>query len=449
MLPENFVDHDVCMVGLGYVGLTLAVTMAEVGFRVAGVEVSPIALGCLAKGEPHFFEPGLDHKLKRQMERGTFSVSERIPNDLDVRVYIITVGTPLDRERRTRLDMIENAAREVREHLKAGDLIIVRSTVKLGTTRKVVAPILEEAGVPFDLAFCPERTLEGRALTELRELPQIVGGSDVAAAVRASQLFQCLTPTVVRVGDLETAEMIKLVDNSHRDVMFSYANEVARLCDEAGISVMEVIQSGKLGYGRTNLPLPGPVGGPCLEKDPHILGESFRGTGTFPEITLLCRKLNESLPAEVIDRLAKVTGVTPGFPERPVVTLLGLAFKGWPATDDLRGTMARPILEALKAKYPDATFRGYDPVVAADKVRDFGLDPCGSLKAAMAGCHVAVIANNHPVFAEMPIEDLAEMMARPGFIYDFWNNFTMRDISMPKGTGYMALGYRGRPVTAK
>src|SRR5262249_12908678 len=151
-------------------------------------------------------------------------------------VYIITVGTPLDDKGRVRLDMIENTAAEVANHMKRGDLIILRSTVKIGTTSNVVYPILKNAGVDFEVAFCPERTLEGQALKELRELPQIVGGKTVKTAVRASQIFQFLTPTVVRVGTVEAAEMIKLIDNASRDVHFAFSNEVARLCDKGGIS---------------------------------------------------------------------------------------------------------------------------------------------------------------------------------------------------------------------
>ena len=143
----------------------------------------------------------------------------------------------------------------------------MRSTVKIGTTRNLVHPVLEASGKRFDLAFCPERTVEGQALEELRWLPQIVGGETLDVTVRAGQLFQFLTPTVVRVSSVETAEMVKLVDNSQRDVHFAYSNEVARVCDVIGISAAEVIQAGKRGYPRTNLPMPGPVGGPCLEKD--------------------------------------------------------------------------------------------------------------------------------------------------------------------------------------
>jgi nucleotide sugar dehydrogenase len=247
------------------------------------------------------------------------------------------------------------------------------------------------------------------------------------------------------VSDLETAEMIKLIDNAQRDVAFAYANEVALSCDAVGISAAEVIRAGKLGYPRTNLPMPGPVGGPCLEKDSHILAEGLRELGVEPEITMTSRRLNERQPQIVVDHLAK-TMATAGAPEAPVITLLGIAFKGQPATDDLRGTMARPVLNALKKRFAKAHWRGYDPVVSAEDITEFGLAPCATLSEALQGAHLALILNNHPVFGAMAIDDLAVGMARPGLIYDFWNFFRAQDLHLPKGVGYMALGSHGRAI---
>jgi nucleotide sugar dehydrogenase len=440
-LEGQLKDHTVCVLGLGYVGLTLAVAMADVGFHVVGVEIRDSVLDLLRRGEPHFHEPGLAEKLRRVIRSGHLRCERNIPGDFAGTVFIVTVGTPLGGDGRARLDMVENISREVAGLLKPGDLVIMRSTVKLGTTRKIVRPILDAAKVPYELAFCPERTLEGRALVELRQLPQIVGGVTAGATVRAAQIFQFLTPTVVRVSDVETAEMIKMVDNAQRDVAFAYANEIARACDAVGVSAAEVIRAGKLGYPRTNLPLPGPVGGPCLEKDPHIFAEGLREAGLEPEITMAARRINERQPEEVV---AQVAGLLGGGVRE--IALLGIAFKGQPATDDLRGTMARPTLEALKRRYPGARYRGYDAVVSAADQRAFGLEPCETIAAALKGTQLALILNNHAVFGAMPVAELAEGMARPALIYDFWNCFTASDLHLPAGVGYMALGSHGRAL---
>lgn len=442
----GFPDRRVCVLGLGYVGLTLAVAMADVGFEVLGVEVRKPVLDLLAAGKAHFHEPGLEERLRRVVKDGNITFAPSVPADWVGSVFIITVGTPLDDNGRSRLDMIENVSRQVAQSLKDGGLVIMRSTVKLGVTRRIVMPILDATGCRYELAFCPERTLEGKALTELRSLPQIVGGITYGAAVRASQLFQFLTPTVVRVSDVETAEMIKLIDNAQRDVAFAYANEVARACDAVGISAAEVICAGKLGYPRTNLPMPGPVGGPCLEKDPHILAEGLRELGIEPAITMAARRINETQPMEVVAYLKEVAARLHGFPDHPSITLMGIAFKGQPVTDDLRGTMARPVLAALREAFPGARLRGFDAVVPGAEIRNFGLEPEGTLEQAFDGTNLALILNNHPVFMEMPIERMAERMARPGLVYDFWNCFRAGDLHLPDGTGYIALGSHGKAV---
>lgn len=445
-IKDNFRDHSACIIGMGYVGLTLATVMAGSGFHVTGVEIRPDVLALLCSGKSHFFEPGLDGRLKQAILDGRMEFFREIPTDCSATVFIITVGTPLGVDGRSRMDMIATAAGQVAKVLKPGDLIILRSTVKVGTTRRVVLPLLQDTGLDFDLAFCPERTLEGKALIELRQLPQIVGGLNLASTIRASQIFQFLTPTVVRVSDVETAELIKLIDNANRDIMFAYANEVARGCDALGISAVEVIQAGKLGYPRTNLPMPGLVGGPCLEKDPYILAEGLKEFGIVPEITLTARRINEQQPAEVVSYLtALLSGVTE-FPAKPVIALLGFAFKGQPVTDDLRGSMARPVLSALRRHFPNANFRGYDAAVTQSEISRFGVTPCSSIDEAMAGSSLVLILNNHPAFAAMPVELLSGTLARPGLIFDFWNNFNANELSLAQGVGYMALGSRGRAI---
>jgi len=443
MLPNTFPDRNVCVLGLGYVGMTLAVAMADAGFKVHGVEIRGDILDKLARGIPHFHEPGLAERLRHVLQRGRFTFGRTPECGRQHSVYIVTVGTPLDGQGRVRTDMIEAATRQVAECLQDGDMVILRSTVKLGTTRTVVRPILAATGKRFDIAFCPERTLEGQALVELNQLPQIIGAESMEVAARASQIFGFLTPTTVRVSTLETAELIKLVDNTFRDVTFAFANEIARLCDKLEISAAEVVRAGKLGYPRTSLPLPGPVGGPCLEKDPHILIEGAREVGVEMEITAAGRHVNETQPVEVAGFLKKLTHSMQGFPAEPTISLMGLAFKGRPETDDLRGTMAKPMLYELRTRFPKARWRGFDAVVAPDQIRAFGLEPAESMVGAVHGANLAVILNNHPVFTSMPLPDLANRMDRPGLIYDFWNNFNSRDVDLPEGTAYIALGSHG------
>jgi len=439
-LPSSFTDRDVCVIGLGYVGLTLSVAMADTGFKVQGVEVRDEVLDLLEQGKSHFWEPRLEEKLQRGIARGNFTFA-RDPSPDGANVFIITVGTPLDQEGRIRIDMIEQATRQVGGCLKDGDLVILRSTVKLGTAREVVKPLLDATKKKYQLAFCPERTLEGRALIELHELPQVIGADDPETRWRCSQLFSLITPTTVALNSLETAELVKLVDNTYRDLSFGFANEIAKLCSHAGISANEVIRAGKLGYPRTNVALPGPVGGPCLEKDPHILVESAKKWNVDLPITLAGRLTNERQPQEIAAIIRAKLADIEGFPERPVVSLLGLAFKGRPPTDDLRGTMARPIAEALRKVLPDAQFRGYDPVAGTEAIEAFFNFPAvASLDAAFDGADLVLLLNNHPDLQQMDLANLARSMRGPGIVYDLWNMHEDASESMPSGIASLSLG---------
>src|ERR1700761_927080 len=216
-------NYDVGIVGLGYVGLTLATVLAEAGNTVIGVEKRADIVDLTNEGTPHFTETGLPDALAGVTRSKKLVAAEAFDDSFTCDTYIITVGTPLSPDGVARVDMIEAAARDIAANMNDGALVILRSTVKIGTTRDVVAPILTASGKKYDIAMCPERTLEGKALQELRELPQIVGADDQAVADRAAAVFRRVTNSVVQVSGPETAEIIKLVDNTYRDVHFAFA----------------------------------------------------------------------------------------------------------------------------------------------------------------------------------------------------------------------------------
>jgi UDP-N-acetyl-D-mannosaminuronic acid dehydrogenase len=439
MLPMNFGDKNVCVVGLGYVGLTLAVAMADVGFRIFGVERDPRVLKALGNGCAHFSEVGLDMRLAKQLAGKNLSFAPEVDAEDHATVYIVTVGTPIGPDRRTRFDAIKLVTEAIGGVLKDDDVVILRSTVRVGTTREIVKPILDQAGKRYCLAFCPERTLEGKAMVELRALPQVVGGVDNLSTFRASQLFSFLTPSVVRVRDLETAEMVKLINNTQRDFIFAFANEVAAMCDAVGVSATEVIASGNLGYPRANVPMPGPVGGPCLEKDPYILAEGLERFGFTPSLSLAARRWNENLPAWTIGQLARdYADVSRESPKR--VGILGLAFKGRPETNDLRGTLAIPIIEMLRGEFPSAEIVGWDPLVTEEEAATLHITPAPSLESVFHDASIVVIQNNHERFARMNLAELSSTMLKPGIIYDYWNQHEVGNVELMDGVLYQGLG---------
>jgi UDP-N-acetyl-D-mannosaminuronic acid dehydrogenase len=419
-LSENRIN--VVIVGLGYVGLTLAAALARRNIRVYGIEKRQEIADLTNAGKPHFSEIGLDRVLKEVVDNGMLTSSTNADGVPPADFYIITVGTPLKSgSYQPRLDMIEEAAREVAEQMPDGACVILRSTVKIGTTRNVVRRVLESSGKSFHLAMCPERTLEGDALRELGMLPQIIGGLTDGAADRSASLFSRLTHTLVRVRDPETAEMIKLIDNTSRDVRFAFANEVARACDALGINAQDVIRYGKLGYPRTDVALPGLVGGPCLSKDAHILLASVINDGIDLEISRASRAVNERQPQETIEAvLNKLSEIS----DAPfTIAVAGLAFKGKPETDDLRGSMTLDVIKQILSTGACAELRVFDKVVSKEQVDSLPYDAVyyDDVYEACSHADLLIIANNHPMFADLDIGRIYQLMAPRGIVYDYWN----------------------------
>lgn len=432
--------HDVGIIGMGYVGLTLGTALADVGLRVLGLEKRPEVVELIRGGRSHFQENGLQKILEAVVKDGQLEVREDFEPEDCCDTYIITVGTPLGEGGKARLDMIENAARQVAASMNDDALVILRSTVKVGTSRNVVAPILAASGRRFRIAMCPERTVEGKAMEELRHLPQIVGADDAETRRQAARFFENLTGQVLTVSSLEAAEVIKLADNTYRDLQFAFANEIARLCDAVGISAQEVISTGSMGYARTSIALPGLVGGPCLEKDPHILRQSALEHGIDLEITAAARLVNERQPQECAEFIAAELGARDA-PADCKIGVLGLAFKGVPETDDLRGSMSLHLIAALRRLRPQARLFFFDPVVPTDQIEALGLggQVCEKIEDVLDGAHGAVITNNHPLFATVGFSAFIRSLAPSGFVYDFWNHYS--EVEPVEGARrYFAIG---------
>ncbi len=437
-LPKEFKDSQVVVIGLGYVGLTLGAYLSELGFRVHGVEIRDLVLDSLKEKKAFFWEPKLDDLLGRNIDRGTFTFSTEIPKSSGRRVFIITVGTPIDGAKRAILNSIVNVSEQVSSAMNNGDMVILRSTVKLNTTRSLVAPILEKSGKSFDLAFCPERTLEGAALTELGSLPQIVGASSQEAKLRASNFFQQVTPNIVNVSNIETAEMIKLVDNMQRDVFFAVSNEVAHLCNSQPIRASEVISAGKLGYKRTNLATPGPVGGPCLEKDSYLLSESVANFGGVARIAMAARETNENVIVEASKFISSWVNENATETNRKVA-VLGMAFKGVPETNDLRGSPSLDLVNSLGKEIINGDVYCWDPVIPNFELSSYGFKSGATLNEVLQGACALVLVNNHPELDNLDLVALSESSSGPMLIYDFWGR-NDHNLSLAGNTHYHSWG---------
>jgi nucleotide sugar dehydrogenase len=434
-------DNSICIIGLGYVGLTLAVALADSGVRVFGIEKNLSTIQKLESGQAHFYEEGINGKIKLLMEKGLLSVFSNFPDEMDANTYIVTVGTPLDEFGIIREDFLIRATEMIASRLRNGDHVILRSTVKIGTTRNIVAPILDKTGKIYFLSFCPERTLEGSALKELKSLPQIVSGLTEEAASKCIDVFQVLTATVIRVSTLETAEMIKLIDNVQRDVTFAFANEVALFCDAVGVYAPEVIKLGRLGYSRSVIAWPGLVGGPCLSKDSWIYSQSFMDSVSKPEIAIAARHLNERLPEYVVSKLAADFHFRKSTNGNMKISVLGLAFKGSPETDDVRGSMVFDVVKVLREKFSNCDIFGYDPIVPDTVTKlQIGIIPVPTLEEAFANADLIIVLTNHKEFLNLNLENSMASANSNAIVFDFWNLFDRSLYSDQQKWKYKSLG---------
>ena len=439
-MTEMTERNNVCIVGMGFVGLTLAVVMAEAGHNVIGVEINKDTVEKLKSGQAHFFETGLEKRLKRVISSRKLHITRDIKESEGYNYFIITVGTPLDNTGNPRLDIVKRAVVEVTSVMKDEAVVILRSTVRLGTTRNVILPILEESRMRFHLAFCPERTIEGNALAELNQLPQICGGRNSEDAWLASQLFQTITPTTIRVSSIEAAELVKLLDNSYRDLTFAFGNEVALMCEAVGLDSKEITEAGNLGYSRTNIAKAGLVGGPCLEKDPHILVHGLADYNFKPTLIASGRKLNEDLPRLAV---SKVIPLIKHKNQKLKIALCGMAFKGTPETDDIRGTPSKLVLDELKKAFIDAEIVIQDFACAGkDLESTFGHEAV-TIEEAFKDSDLVVIANNNRRYSYLDLDALFASMPKDGILYDFWNVIPARGISNFTSIKYLSLGNLG------
>jgi UDP-N-acetyl-D-mannosaminuronic acid dehydrogenase len=336
----------ICVIGLGYIGLPTASLLATKGYQVTGVDVSQKVVDTINRGEIHIVEPDLDILVKSAVNSGNLTASLE-PVEADV--FIIAVPTPFKENSPEHggkvpdLSYIESATRAISFYLKPGNLVILESTSPVGTTDEVVARILIEQGIKAGeevfVAHCPERVLPGRILIELIENDRVVGGINEESTQQAVNFYEEFVRGDVLATTAKTAEMVKLTENSSRDVQIAFANEISMICDSESMNTWEVIELANR-HPRVNILNPGPgVGGHCIAVDPWFI------VNRSPELSNLirtAREVNDSKPEWVIERVKKYADKF----KNPVIACLGLAFKA--DVDDLRESPAFEIVKKLK-----------------------------------------------------------------------------------------------------
>jgi UDP-N-acetyl-D-mannosaminuronic acid dehydrogenase len=397
--------QKICVIGLGYIGLPTASTFATHGLKVVGMDINPNVIETLRAGELHIHEPGLRDIVTQAIHSGNFSFSTG-PEEADA--FLIAVPTPFRANaqgefegRKYRLaDMsaVVAATEAIVPHLRKGNLVILESTSPPRTTVDIVQPILEKsglkAGVDFHLCYSPERVLPGQILRELIENPRIVGGITSDSARVGRHLYATFVKGEIMETDATTAEMVKLMENTTRDVNIAIANEFSRLAERFGVDVWEAIRLANL-HPRINILSPGPgVGGHCISVDPWFFVEAA------PELAQLiyqARQVNDAQPKFVVEKVRQALGSLQG----KKIAALGLAYK--PDVDDLRESPATEVVHLLQEE--GAQVKVWEPFKPDAHMEGVNMVP--SLESALAEADAILLLVRHTEFVRFKPNDIA------------------------------------------
>jgi UDP-N-acetyl-D-glucosamine dehydrogenase len=379
------------IIGLGYVGLPLAVAFAEEGCEVIAVDVDAGKIEAIEAGESYIED--VPSELLRE-HRGRIHASTRYARLAKADAVLICVPTPLTRNREPDLGPLIDTTRALAEVLQSDQLVVLESTTYPGTTRERVAPLLEESGLAagrdFHLAFSPERVDPGRTDFTLRNTPKVVGGLTEACVERAEAIYGLVCDNLVRVSSPEAAELTKLLENIFRSVNIALVNELAMLTDRMGIDIWEVVDAASTKpYGFMPFS-PGPgMGGHCLPVDPFYLSWRAREFDMSTEFIELAGKVNQQMPYHCVAKAQRALNEAGLSVKGARVAVLGVSYK--PGVGDIRESPALKIISLLEEMGADVCY--HDPHVP--RLQDFGLDS-RPLEEAVNDADLTLIVTAHP-----------------------------------------------------
>jgi UDP-N-acetyl-D-mannosaminuronic acid dehydrogenase len=388
--------NKICVLGLGYIGLPTASTFATHGLQVIGVDTNIEIVNGLKNGHMHIFEPGLQTLVLKAIETNHLRVSSH-PELADA--FIIAVPTPFKEHKKADLSFVISAAQSIVPYLRKGNLVILESTSPPRTTVDIVLPILEKnglkAGADFYLAYSPERVLPGQILKELEENDRVIGGIDQASSEAGKDLYQVFVKGEIVLTDATTAEMVKLMENTYRDINIATANEFSRLADRFHVDIWEAISLANR-HPRVKILNPGPgVGGHCISVDPWFLVEAAPDSA---QLIQSAREVNDSQPDYIVDFIRRKTGDLTG----KRITALGLAYKA--NVDDLRESPAIQVVQILKNFGAIITvFEPYKTGYIMD-----GIKSAQSLEESIIEANILVLLVNHRQFISLEPISIAE-----------------------------------------
>jgi UDP-N-acetyl-D-mannosaminuronic acid dehydrogenase len=377
-------DLDVVLVGgCGHVGLPLGLSFADRGLRVALFDIDADVVELVRSGEIPFQEPGAQEVLRRALDDGLLEATDDPSVVARAENVVVVIGTPIDEHLNPAAHVVPDAIEEIGDHLRDGQLLVLRSTVYPGVTALVEA-LIKRLDVDVDVAFCPERIAEGQAMMELRELPQLIAGRTPQSMNRARELFQMLTEETVELTP-EEAELAKLFTNAWRYIKFAAANQFFMIANEFDLDFRKIRDALAYEYPRAaDMPKAGYAAGPCLLKDTMQLAAFNNNNFALGHVSMM---INEGLPLYVISRLEKRFDLS-----EMTVGLLGMAFKG--ESDDIRASLSYKLKHILRLKARSVVCT--DPYVTVDS----DLVP---LDEVLERAELLIVGAPHKEYAELSV----------------------------------------------
>ncbi len=396
---------SLCVIGMGYIGLPTASIFASQGLQVTGMDNNQDITNGLQAGKLHIFEPGLREAVLEALEAGRLKIASEVH---PAEAFIIAVPTPFYADRRADMRAVIAASKSIVPHLQKGNLVILESTSPPRTTVDIVAPILEKSGLKagqdFLLAYSPERVLPGKILSELVENPRVIGGIDRASAEAGRDLYQTFVKGEIILTDATTAETVKLMENTSRDINIAIANEFARLAQQFDVDIWEAISIANL-HPRVEILRPGVgVGGHCISVDPWFLVEAAPENA---KLIKTAREVNDGQPAYVGALIEKAAGGVEG----KTIGFLGLSFK--PNVDDLRESPAVKLARHLQKA--GAEVIAYEPFRMDASLEE--ITQVSSLEAALIKADLIVLAVAHAQFKDLEPEAI-QPKTRANLVFD-------------------------------
>lgn len=415
-------SKNICVIGLGYIGLPTATLFSNKEQRVLGVDIDENIIENLKNGKVTISEPGLDELVLQEVNNGNLSVSST-PMESDV--FIIAVPTPIRDNKKADLSYVIEATKSILPYIKKGNIVVLESTSPIGTTEDIIKPILEETGLNIGediyLGYCPERVIPGHIIKEMVENSRVIGGINLKSAIEIKKIYETMVKGKIFVTDCKTAEMCKLMENTFRDVNIALSNELAKICEKNKINAWEVIEYCNE-HPRVEFMKPGPgVGGHCIAVDPWFIVEKE------PELTDLihtAREINDSMPLYVYDKIINLIKDS----NSKKVTMLGITYKE--NIDDIRES---PIIKIInKLILNDISVNVYDPYV-----KDYYLSKDNIIDACKDS-DIVVLGVSHDEFKSLPLREISNVM-KGNIILDTRNSINYENFEK-YGLIYKLLG---------